>query len=280
MAVRFRAFDTACELLLPTMVHERALELGAIVAQEAWRIEHKLALDREEGAAGWIHRSRGTEVKVDPETAALIDFAKQCFELSDGLFDITAGVLRQVWTFDGSDRVPPQAAVAAVLPLVGFAKVQWRAPRLTLPVGMQLDLAAFGTAYAADRSSELLAGRRAGPFLVNFGGDVRARGKPPRGRWQVAVEGAQGAAAQVLQLEHGALTTRGEPRRYLEKDGVRYPAVLDPRTGWPVAHAPRAVTVAARSCMEAGLVATLALLNGARARPFLEEQSLRYWLLE
>jgi thiamine biosynthesis lipoprotein len=40
------------------------------------------------------------------------------------------------------------------------------------------------------------------------------------------------------------------------------------------------VTVAASSCTEAGLLSTLALLHGADARPFLEGQGVRFWLLE
>jgi thiamine biosynthesis lipoprotein len=83
----------------------------------------------------------------------------------------------------------------------------------------------------------------------------------------------------ILDLEHGALATSGDSRRYLLKDGVRYGHILDPRTGWPVPDAPRSVTVAASSCTEAGLLSTLALLNGARAREFLEEQGVRFWLL-
>jgi thiamine biosynthesis lipoprotein len=83
----------------------------------------------------------------------------------------------------------------------------------------------------------------------------------------------------ILDLEHGALATSGDSRRYLLKDGVRYGHILDPRTGWPVSHAPRSVTVAASSCTEAGLLATLALLHGAQANEFLAEQGVRYWLL-
>jgi thiamine biosynthesis lipoprotein len=83
----------------------------------------------------------------------------------------------------------------------------------------------------------------------------------------------------ILDLEHGALATSGDSRRYLLKDGVRYGHILDPRTGWPVPDAPRSVTVAASSCTEAGLLSTLALLQGARAEEFLEEQGARFWLL-
>ncbi|MEP6546983.1 MAG: FAD:protein FMN transferase [Gammaproteobacteria bacterium] len=46
------------------------------------------------------------------------------------------------------------------------------------------------------------------------------------------------------------------------KDGVRYGHIFDPRTGWPVREAQHSVTVAATTCTEAGLLSTLALLQG------------------
>jgi thiamine biosynthesis lipoprotein len=82
----------------------------------------------------------------------------------------------------------------------------------------------------------------------------------------------------ILELERGALATSGDSRRFLIKDGVRYGHILNPRTGWPVANSPRSVTVAASSCTEAGLLSTLALLQGAGAKQYLEEQGVRYWL--
>jgi FAD:protein FMN transferase len=86
----------------------------------------------------------------------------------------------------------------------------------------------------------------------------------------------------TVSLCRAKYTELQSPRkcRYLLKDGVRYGHILDPRTGWPVSHSPRSITVAASSCTEAGLLATLALLHGARAGEFLEEQEVRYWLLQ
>jgi thiamine biosynthesis lipoprotein len=53
--------------------------------------------------------------------------------------------------------------------------------------------------------------------------------------------------------------------------------VLDPRTGWPIAEAPRSVTVHAATCTEAGLLAKLALLRGAEAEEFLRAEQVRAW---
>jgi thiamine biosynthesis lipoprotein len=285
IAICFEAMASPCELLLPSdeaSDQAEALNFGALVAREAWRVEKKFSRYRHDSVTAWIHDQRGAEITVDDETAALIEFARQCHELSDGLFDITSGVLRRAWKFDGSDRVPPPARIEALLPLVGFDKLEWQPPRLRLPAGMELDFGGIGKEYAVDRAYEILAAQHRAPFLINFGGDLRANRTPPRGPWQVGIErpDTERQAGMLLDLEHGALATSGDSRRYLSKDGKRYGHILDPRTGWPVQDAPRSVTVAASSCTEAGLLATLALLHGADARKFLEGQGVRYWLLE
>jgi len=282
LAASFMAMASPCELLLPSMDRMAAWELGMLVAREAWRVEQKYSRYRDDSILAWIHRNRGAEIEVDEETTSLLNFASQCFELTEGLFDITSGILRRAWKFDGSSRIPEPAAVARLLVSVGFAKLHWQAPHLLLPAGMELDFGGFGKEYAVDRAYDMLAACRSAPFLINFGGDLRANGSRPQGPWQVGVErpGTDQEAAMVLELEHGALATSGDSRRFLLKDGVRYGHILDPHTGWPVPDSPRSVTVAASSCTEAGLISTLALLHGSEAEAFLEEQAVRYWLLQ
>lgn len=281
LAVCFTAMASPCELLLPIMDHMAAWELGMLVAREAWRVEQKYSRYRDDSVLAWIHRNRGTQIEVDEETTSLLNFASQCFELTEGRFDITSGILRRVWKFDGSSRIPEPAAVAALLPSVGFDKLKWHAPQLLLPAGMELDFGGFGKEYAVDRAYDRLAACRSAPFLINFGGDLRANRSPPHGPWQVGIErpGTEQEAAMVLELQHGALTTSGDSRRFLLKDGIRYGHILDPQTGWPVPNSPRSVTVAASSCTEAGLISTLAMLQGSGAQAFLEEQAVRHWLL-
>lgn len=282
-AACFAAMASPCELLLHDVEPGRARALGEIAAREAWRIEAKYSRYRNDSVVAAIHRSRGAHagIVVDPETVALLDFARECFELSDGAFDITSGVLRRVWRFDGSERVPAADAIDALLPLVGFAKLRWQAPRLDLPVGMELDFGGLGKEYAVDRVFHLIAAECREPFLVNFGGDLRASRATSLGAWRVGVERPESErrAAMIVALERGALTTSGDARRYLLKQGRRYGHILDPRTGWPVPGSPRSVTVAAASCTEAGLLSTLAMLQGERAEAFLAAQGTLHWVL-
>jgi thiamine biosynthesis lipoprotein len=281
-AIRFAALGCPCELLVQGAPAEEAFLLGETAANEAWRIERKFSRYRDDSVTAAIHKARGERITVDEETAALLNFARHCHELSDGLFDITSGVLRRVWTFDGSDRIPEVSAVERILPLVGFCKLRWECPCLELPAGMELDFGGIGKEYAVDRAFALVKALTGAPFLINFGGDLRASQPPYNGPWQVGIErpGLEGTAVMLLDLSAGALATSGDSHRFLIRNGVRYGHVLDPRTGWPVSGGPRSVTVAAASCTEAGMWATLALLKGKDAASFLQAEGRTHWIIE
>jgi thiamine biosynthesis lipoprotein len=270
-----------CEVHVGDVDRETAERVVAVAAAEAERIEAKLSRYRRGNIIDEINTADGRAVVVDDETARLLDYAARLYELSDGKFDVTSGVLRRVWRFDGSDRVPAAEAVAALLPIVGWDKVSWRAPELTLPPGMEIDLGGIGKEYAVDSAASLVRPLST-HCLLNFGGDLLALG-PQAGDapWRVGIESVthEATPARHIELTVGALATSGDARRYLCKDGKRYGHVLDPRTGWPVVGAPRSVTVAAATCTQAGMLSTLALLQGPETEAFLEAQGAQFWAL-
>jgi FAD:protein FMN transferase len=277
----FAAMASPCEVHLAGADRATAERVVALVAGEAARIEAKYSRYRAGNVVYALNTSGGRPVAVDEETARLLDYSERLYELSGGRFDVTSGVLRKAWTFDGSDRVPKRAAVKRLLASVGWRKVRWRAPELTLREGMQIDFGGVGKEYAVDR-----AGALAAPVwpscLINFGGDLLALAPALGGRpWRVGIEALEGPAraAKQIDLERGALATSGDARRFLLKNGKRYGHVLDPTTGWPVEGAPRSVTVAAPTCTQAGMLATFALLQGAGAERFLDDEGVRYWCL-
>ena len=269
-----------CEVLVDVEDEAAARRAATAAAAEAWRVERKFSRYRDDIILHAINTAEGKPVEVDEETTRLLDFAASCHEESLGLFDITSGVLRRVWRFDGSDRLPEPAAVREVLKLVGWSKVQWRAPWLTMPAGMQIDFGGIGKEYAVDRAAELAAAASGAPLLVNFGGDIRVIAPHRDGRpWRIAIENvALGSTPPLVEVKFGAVTTSGDARRYLLKDGVRFGHILDPRNGWPVKGAPRSVTVLDVNCTQAGLLSTLAILQGARAEKFLRKLKVRHWV--
>ncbi|MGD8568045.1 MAG: FAD:protein FMN transferase [Gammaproteobacteria bacterium] len=280
---RFQAMAGPCEILLDSRDVHLARELAQIAQQETLRIEYKYSRYRDDNIIHTINTANGKPIDVDEETASLLDYAQQCFELSNGLFDITSGVLRRVWRFDGSDNVPEQQQIDALLTKVGWQKIIWQRPTVTLQPGMEIDLGGIGKEYAVDRVSALLKARASISCLVNFGGDIavtipRANGKS----WVVGVADPDHSSSPAkpvprLHLAQGAIATSGDATRYLIKDGVRYSHIINPKTGWPVSGGPRSVTVAADTCTEAGILSTLALLQGPDAETFLQTENVRYW---
>jgi thiamine biosynthesis lipoprotein len=253
----------------------------AVVAGEARRIEEKYSRYRPGNIVARINTANGEPVLVDEETAGLLTYADRLFKLSGGMFDITSGVLRKVWRFDGGNRLPHASAVRKVVRHVGWQRVRWQSPTLTLEPGMEIDFGGIGKEYAVDRAGALA--RAIWPrCLLNFGGDLMAFGSGvDRLGWTVGIEGltATDLPAATIRLTLGALATSGDARRYLLRDDKRYGHILDPRTGWPVQGAPRSITVAAPTCTHAGMLATLAMLHGSGAEAFLDNEGVEYWCL-
>ena len=279
----FQAMASPCQVLMEVDDRRDASRVLAAVSSEVWRIEAKYSRYLPSNIVHRINDSRGRPVEVDGETARLLDYAGRLHALSAGKFDVTSGVLRRVWRFDGSDRVPAPQDVEKVRALVGWERVAWDGHALRLEPGMEIDFGGIGKEYAADRAAAAAAALTAESCLVNLGGDLLAT-RPRRGDrpWLVGIESPDvpvPLARHLLQLHAGALATSGDSKRFLLKDGVRYGHILDPTTGWPVRDAPRSVTVAAGTCLDAGMLSTFAMLQGPGAETFLLEQEVRHWIL-
>jgi len=279
---RFEAMASPCEILLD--LHDRLLaeQLVHAAFSEAKRIEQKFSRYINTNFMFKMNNSPGETITLDEESCLLMDFAFTCFDMSDGLFDVTSGILRRAWKFDGSDSLPSDIQITALLPFIGLQKVSWKKPYLTMPNNMELDFGGIGKEYAVDRCLQKAMEKNTGkriPILINFGGDLVCNG--PRFNqqpWQVGIESVGGGHSAVVSLRQGALATSGDARRFLLKDNVRYSHILNPKTGRPIMSAPRSVTVAAATCVEAGLLSTLAMLQGSDTKEFLAEQDVLHWI--
>lgn len=248
---RFGAMNCPCEILVDTQSQTLGAELLAIAREEAERIESRYSRYRPGNIVHAMNTSQGETVRVDEETAALLDYSAQCYLMSEGLFDVTVGSLRH-----------PSAS------RIGWDQVRWKRPDLQMPAGFEIDFGGICKEYAADRILKLLRERTSVSLLVNLGGDIAAYGQRS---WTVGLEDATkaGEVARTVTLREGGVATSGTTKRPGH--------LLNPQTAQPVTNTPLSVTVAAATCTEAGFWSTLAMLHGAEAESFLERQSLSYW---
>ena len=276
----FFAMASLCEVLIDTHDKKLAIRMGNIAANEAWRIEDKYSRYDKYSLCSEINANAGGRVEIDDETYHLIEFIQQCYHLSDGEFDITSGVLRKAWFFDGSDNIPSKKRVNELLSFVGWQHVEYAPTYIMLKKGMEIDFGGIGKEYAVDRTIVLLSDIANIPVLVNYGGDLAVSGQKKNNEpWQVGIEHPSFTSdtSSLVTLTSGAIATSGDANRFLLKDGHRYSHILNVKTGWPVELPPNSITVAAPKCIQAGFLATLALLQGIDAEEFLKEQDILHW---
>ncbi|MED5535539.1 MAG: FAD:protein FMN transferase [Pseudomonadota bacterium] len=196
-------------------------------------------------------------------------------ELSGGAFDITVGPLVELWGFGASNSinaVPTQTEIDSMLKTTGFnyLEVQSSPPavRRTQP-GVRLDLSSIAKGFAVDEISALLDSFGLTSYMVEIGGEVRARGMRADGsNWLIGIETPTSKnvitdrVQDVVYLRDAAIATSGNYRNYFEYEGNYYSHTLDPRTGWPVSHGLTSVSVIEQSAMNADALATALMVLG------------------
>jgi len=279
----FHAMASPCEVLIDVDDQPLAILVGNKVAEEAWRIEDKYSRYQKTSVCGQLNFNAGQPSPIDEETFLLLQFAEQCYQISDGLFDITSGVLRKVWRFDCSDNVPSQAEINEVLPDVGWHKVSFDEKNFIMQKKMEIDFGGIGKEYAVDKALLIAGEMTKAPILINFGGDLAVNGPRENNQaWQVGIEHPciVDDKSMVVSIIQGAIATSGDAQRFLLKNGKRFSHILNVITGWPVENPPKSITVAAPKCIQAGLLSTLALLQGASASEFLQSQEIKHWVIK
>jgi thiamine biosynthesis lipoprotein len=262
----FAAMGTNCSLHLYADHAVEAERIAQLVAAEIERIESRYSRYRPTSDLAQMNRVAEVagSIEVDDETAGLLDYAFMAYETSNGLFDITSGLLRKAWNFRLS-QIPDQATLDALLPRVGLERVRWQAPRLSFTVaGMEVDLGGLAKEYAADRAAEQCELAGAQHALVDLGGDIRIVGPQPDGHpWPIGIRHPRepGMLMRTLEIARGALATSGDYERCIEIGGQRYGHILNPKTGWPV-RGLCSVSVVADQCLVAGTLSTIAMLKG------------------
>ena len=280
----FQAMGGHCEIQLAAPDRQLAEKNSQLAIDEVLRIESKYSRYRPDSIVSRINSAAGSgnPVSCDDETQWLLDYANTLFKSSDGLFDITSGVLRRAWDFK-EKKVPSDEELKSILDLIGWQKVGRGKNSIHLPsAGMEIDFGGFGKEYAADRAAALLSSAGVRHAYINLGGDIRAVGPQLDGKpWVVGIKNPRKESGIVatFPIENGALATSGDYEKYFEKDGRRYCHILNPFTGRPVNYW-QSVSVVAPLAIAAGSYSTIAMLKEAAGTAFLDKMGFQYFCID
>jgi thiamine biosynthesis lipoprotein len=230
--------------------------------REMYRIESVMSTWRPSSEISRLNAgSNGAPFTVSPELSSLIDSSFFYSKATAGAFDVTVRPLVRLWGFQGGTaKLPSDAEIERAMSLVGFEKVALDPARstITLPPGMQIDLAGVAKGYAVDRCAAVIAELGVRNALVNIGGNIYAMGAPPGKKgWSVGVRDPKGGLETVgtLVLRDEAVATSGNYENFVEIEGKRYGHIIDPRTGRPVSRV-LSVTVVAPTALASDALST------------------------
>jgi thiamine biosynthesis lipoprotein len=274
----FKAMGTPCEIQLFARTKEKARKIANAAIIDVQRLEALYSRYQPQSFLSKINQAAavGGSISVDEETAGLLDYAATCYEQSEGLFDISSGLLRQAWKFN-QHQLPDQSLIEGLLSRIGWRKMLWLRPVLKFSIpGMEIDFGGIVKEYAVDRAAALCREHGIKHGFINLGGDIKVIGPRADGSpWCIGIKHPHNkdALLDTLFLYEGALASSGDYERCITVNGIRYGHVLNPKTGWPVRHL-AAVSVVGDFCVVAGSASTIAMLKEDKGTEWLTELGL------
>ncbi|AEI50983.1 FAD:protein FMN transferase [Runella slithyformis] len=205
--------------------------------------------------------------EVDEHFQNVLRKSMEVHRQSSGAFDPTIGPLSRAWGFIRTNDLPlpDDRTIDSLKQFIGLEKVMLDGNRVTKQhPAIQLDFNAIAQGYTVDVIAAHLENKGILNYLIEVGGEVRARGKNSKGEdWKVGIEkpiqnetGEQNELHSIVSLGTMSLATSGNYRNFLEMDGKQLSHILNPTTGKPVAHSVVSVSVLAPTCTEADAWAT------------------------
>lgn len=213
------------------------------------------------------------DIALSPETFYVIKTAYEVFQQTKGAFDPTIGPLINLWSFGEQARpaqIPTDNDLQTALNHSGFNQVvlreETKSVKKTNPQ-LKINLSAIAKGYAVDQIALLLDNANIQNYLVDIGGELKAKGKNERAQfWTIAVEkpesGSIGTVQQLVQLDNISIATSGSYRNYFEQNGKRYSHIINPITGHPISHKLVSVSVLHPENMFADAYATALMVMG------------------
>ncbi|MGK0298846.1 MAG: thiamine biosynthesis lipoprotein [Gammaproteobacteria bacterium] len=264
---------TVYSVTLPSEYLEKRVTLEFEINSILEDINQKMSTYIGDSELSIINQSTNTEwITISEELYQVIQSAQAVSEQTNGAFDITIGAIVNLWGFGSTNAlqtIPDTNELDNVLQASGHKKIQLNEATLSIKrsnTETKLDLSGIAKGYAVDRIAMYLEQQGIDNYLVEIGGEVKAKGLNSMAQtWRVGIEKPLVTAReiqQVISLNNMAMATSGDYRNFFNHNGIRYSHTIDPTKGWPVIYSDISVTVLNKSSMIADALATAIMVMG------------------
>ncbi|RCW90204.1 FAD:protein FMN transferase [Winogradskyella arenosi] len=225
--------------------------------------------------------NKGEVLEVDAHFKRVFTQAKKIYRQTEGALDPTIGAVVNAWDFGPEGKIAhiDSAAIKGLMKYVGFNRMGLKADKVIKNEGSFIDFNAIAKGYSVDVIAEFLEQQNVTNYLVEIGGELRAKGinLEKQTAWKVGIddpnfEGEQ-SYSKVIELTDQAMATSGTYRKFkVDENGNRYAHIIDTKTGYPSKTHILSVSVLAEDCMTADGYATAFQAMGIeKVRAFAEK---------
>lgn len=225
--------------------------------------------------------NRNEAVLIDKHFVKVLETSREIYEETEGAFDPTIGILVNAWDFgpEGKIELLDSLKVDSLMQFVGLDKVNRINSSILKPIGTFLDFNAIAKGYGVDVIAEFLEHQNIENYLVEIGGEIRAKGInfEKQSDWKVGVENPNFDGKQTIlksvTLYNESMATSGTYRKFItDKQGNRYSHIIDTKTGYPSKTNLLSISVIANDCMTADAYATAFKVMGIeKVKTFLKD---------
>lgn len=210
-----------------------------------------------------------TDVIIDDYFSTVFNKSMEVSEKTNGVFDITVAPVINAYGFGFTKKEKVnKLQIDTLLKYIGYKKVRLEGKKLVKESPqVMLDFNAIAQGYTVDVLASFLESRHIDNYLVEVGGELRAKGKKLNdSSWTVGLEQPNetqtSSLKAIITMNDKALATSGNYKKFYIEDGKKYTHIINPFTGYPAKNNLLSATVIADNCMTADAYATAFMVMG------------------
>lgn len=183
--------------------------------------------------------NQGENLPIDAHFEEVFNQSMSIFNESNGAFDPSVGPLVKAYGFSKENKIADMsdADLDSLMQLIGLQKVKIINHQIVKEnPAIQLDFNAIAQGYTVDVMARFLESRGVQNYMVEIGGEVKAKGVNPHGQfWSIGVQNPEketGKIETIVHLNNNAVATSGNYRKFkTDENGKKYVHTINPKTG-------------------------------------------------
>ena len=234
-------------------------------------IENLVSINKENTELTNLNENAGIKsVKLSETSYDIIKKGIHYSQISQGGYDITIGPLVKLWSIGLPEaKVPNKDEIEETIKNIDYSKVTMNDETKEVFLkdkNMMLDLGSIAKGYVADEVASMLKEENVDQAIIDLGGNIYALGlKNGDTNWKIGIQNpfdSRGQAVGVLEVSDKSVVTSGIYERFLEKDGVKYHHILNPKTGYPFESNIAGVSIVSDKSIDGDALSTLVFTKG------------------